>query len=267
MGASLGTSSGPNADLNLTPLIDIVLVVLIIMMVNIPIQIEEMGIKLPSPIPSEEPPPNNPDQLVIALYADGDVALNRKLMTEEVMFYEITRRLRPMEFKNVFIDADPSVLYGRIVDMVDMSREAGAAKVGLAKLKEAGPLAITAVAPGAMPRGVMPGAPNVMGGTDHVTADKALQPLMPSIQKCYYDQLAIKPEINGRVVLRYGIGPNGENLDEPAIQAGATLEDPETLECIEKILPLLKYPALGMEDDGVTGKTARVTYPILFSPG
>ncbi len=266
MGAQLGGGSGPVSDLNLTPLIDIVLVVLIIMMVNIPIQIEEMGIKLPSPTPPEEEAKENPDQLVIALYADGDLALNRKLMTEETMFYEITRRLRPMEFKNVFIDAAPTVLYGRIVDMVDLAREAGAAKVGLAKLKKAGPLEITSVAQGAMPKGVMPGSPRVVGGSSEKVADEALQQILPTVTKCYYDQLSAKPDINGRVVLRYGIGPSGEHLDEPMIQAGATLEDKETLECIEKVLPSLKYPALGNDEHGEP-QTARVMYPILFSPG
>jgi len=264
MGASLGSSTGPVSDLNLTPLIDIVLVVLIIMMVNIPIQIEEMGIKLPSPVPPEEQEENNnPDQLVIALYGgeEGKIALNRKLMNEETMFYEITRRLRPMEHKNVFIDADPSVLYGRIVDMVDLAREAGAAKVGLAKLKESGPLEITSVAQGAMPRGVIYGSPRVLGASDAKQADGALTPLKPHIQKCYYDQLATKPDVNGRVVLRYGVGPSGEHLDEPRIQAGATLEDELTLECIEKLLPKLKYPPLG------EGNTAGITFPILFSPG
>jgi len=54
MGAQLGTK-GAISDINMTPLIDIVLVVLIIMMVNIPIQIEEMGLKLPSNVPPLNP--------------------------------------------------------------------------------------------------------------------------------------------------------------------------------------------------------------------
>ncbi|MBT3221098.1 MAG: biopolymer transporter ExbD, partial [Proteobacteria bacterium] len=137
MGAQLGANSFD--DLNLTPLIDIVLVVLIIMMVNMPIEIEEMGVRLPSNQPAPEQPTENPDQLVIAVYENGDLALNRRLMTEEVLFYEVTRRLRPMRNKNVFIDGFPTVEYGRIIDMMDLAREAGAAKVGLAKLKDSGP--------------------------------------------------------------------------------------------------------------------------------
>ena len=105
MGAKLG--GGGFDDINMTPLIDIVLVVLIIMMVNIPISVEEMGVKLPGrqDAPRVDQPPA--DQLVIAVYEDGDLALNRKIMQEESLFYEITRRLRPMAKKNVFIDAHP----------------------------------------------------------------------------------------------------------------------------------------------------------------
>jgi biopolymer transport protein ExbD len=55
MGAKLGGGGGAVSDINMTPLIDIVLVVLIIMMVNMPIQIEEMGVKLPGV--SDKPPP------------------------------------------------------------------------------------------------------------------------------------------------------------------------------------------------------------------
>ena len=128
MGAQLG-SKGSFNDINMTPLIDIVLVVLIIMMVNIPIQVNEMGVKLPSK--TEKLPPetqNKPQQLVIAIYENGDLALNRKLIAEEPLFFEMTRRLRNMEKKNAFVDAHPTVNYGRVVDMMDLAREAGAAK-------------------------------------------------------------------------------------------------------------------------------------------
>ena len=74
MGAQLGTS-GTISDINMTPLIDIVLVVLIIMMVNIPIQVEEMGVKLPSTVTNNPPPSEKTEQLVIALYEDDRVAV------------------------------------------------------------------------------------------------------------------------------------------------------------------------------------------------
>ena len=113
MGAQLG-SKGAFGEINMTPLIDIVLVVLIIMMVNIPIQIEEMGVKLPGQKTTNKPPNPNSEQLVVMLYDDGKVALNRRAMSEDKMLYEITRRLRPKTKKDVYIDAAAGVVAAEI---------------------------------------------------------------------------------------------------------------------------------------------------------
>lgn len=252
---------GPNKELNLTPLIDIVLVVLIIMMVNIPIQIEEMTIRLPGSKTSTDRKSPPADQLVVAIYDNGELALNRRLMTEEVLFYEITRRLRPMEDKNVFVDAGPEVPYEQVVHLVDLAREAGAEKVGLAKLKETGPLPATSVAPGAMPRGVIVGSPKVVGAFTEARADEVLKALLPSLTSCYDQRLGVNPELSGRLTLRYAIGPNGEHLEPPKVVSDETIGDPELVQCVEGFLPSLQFPALGDQ------KTALVMYPILFSPG
>lgn len=263
MGASLGGGGGPVADMNLTPLIDIVLVVLIIMMVNIPIQIDEMGIKVPDPDPPEDQPPPPPDaeQLVIALYENGDVALNRKLMKEDVLFYEVTRRLRPMSPKRVFVDAHGKVPYGRIVDMVDLSREAGAATVGLARLKDSGPAPATSVAIGALPRGVIKGSVNCVGKLGETEADPVIDPLMGSITACYTTALGKNAELSGNLTIRAVLGPQGEHMEPPRVEAGPDISDQELIDCVAALLPALKYPPLG------EGNTAVCRHPLLFSPG
>jgi biopolymer transport protein ExbD len=266
MGAALGGKGGFN-DINVTPLIDIVLVVLIVMMVNIPIQIEEMGLKLPSS--QLTPPPDVPitDQLVIAVYApesegaEPKIALNRRIMGEEEMKYEITRRLRPMANKNVFIDAHHDVLYERIVDMVDLARAAGAAQVGLAKMKEEGPLPATEVSSGAgMPRGILLGSPQVRGEITEVVADESIQPLKGNIEQCYMQRLGANPTLTGSIGVYAEVGPQGELLTPPTIESDST-GDPELGKCILPLLPNLRFRPLG------EGKTAWVRYPILFSPG
>ena len=78
MGAQLGGSGG-FSDINMTPLIDIVLVVLIIMMVNIPISVNRLGVKLPG----NGPPPETmvtPDleQLAIAVYEELGIEMPRR---------------------------------------------------------------------------------------------------------------------------------------------------------------------------------------------
>lgn len=274
MGASLGGGGGPVADMNLTPLIDIVLVVLIIMMVNIPIQIEEMNIKVPGPKPENPPPPpvDPPEQLVIALYENGDIALNRKLMQEEKMLYEIGRRLRPMSPKRVFVDAHGKVPYGRVVDMVDLAREAGAATVGLARLKDDGPLTATSVDSGALPKGVIKGSVNCVGKLGETEADVVIDPLLGSITQCYNQALARNPKLSGTVRVRALVGPDGQFVEEDGIPAadgssapdllpGADVKDPEFVECVEKVLPAMQFPPLG------EGNTAICYYPLLLSPG
>ncbi|MBW1877203.1 MAG: TonB family protein [Deltaproteobacteria bacterium] len=259
MGAQLH-SKGVMSELNITPLVDIIMVVLIIMMVTIPISIEQMGLKLPSQAEVKHKSDVPIDQLVIAVYEDDTLALNRRLMTEEQLFYEITRRLRPMEKKNVFIDAHPTNLYGRVVDMMDLAREAGASKVGLARLKPQGPMPATSVSPGTMPRGVSVGLASVVGPVSTKGADDELQPLVPTFMGCYEQALARNNELSGRVMLRVTVAPDGTLMSS---QVSSSNVDDEQLEaCIAAAAEQkLSYKPLG------EGNTAVVQYPILFSPG
>lgn len=248
----------------MTPLIDIVLVVLIIMMVNIPIQVEQMGLKLPSEVqvkPKDKPPS---DQLVIAIYSDLTFALNRRLMAEEVLFYEVTRRLRPMSKKNVFIDAHGDIPYGVVVKMMDVAREAGAVQVALARMKDEGPAAATEVDPGAMPQGVTLGSPRVVGAIGEKAADESIQPLMGALRSCYDQQLAVNPELNGRLVISVDVGPEGEIMAHEL--NSDTVGDDTLWECIDPYIPNLSFEPLGYNDEG-EGNTARIHYPVLFSSG
>jgi biopolymer transport protein ExbD len=258
MGAQLG-SKGVMADMNLTPLIDIVLVVLIIMMVNIPIQVEEMGVKLPSNQEVQTPLDVPAEQLVIAVYEDGSLALNRRLMTEDVLFYETTRRLRPMVVKNVFIDAYPTVPYGRVVDMMDLAREAGASKVGLAKMKDSGPLPANSVAPGSMPRGLQIGLATVVGARSQRSVDKVITPRLPEFEACYLTLLASKPELSGRIMLRVTVAPDGALMETKI--GSSSVEDSALEACVLEIGGTLKYEKI--EEN----LTTIVQYPMLFSPG
>lgn len=258
MGAKLG-GSGAISEINMTPLIDIVLVVLIIMMVNIPIQVEEMGIKLPAEVEQKEPPPPNPDQLVVMLYEDGRLALTRRLMDEETLFAELTRRLRPMEKKIVFIDAFPTTPYGKVVDFIDMAKEAGAEKVSFAKMKAEGPAEPTSIHEGTMPRGIYPGSPSVVGAMTEKQADTQFKPLLGSVRACYDAGLARNPTLSGRLIVLVNVGPEGEVMSTEKVST--TLTDPEVVSCVMELLPALTYEPMGYPN------TAAVVYPLLFSPG
>jgi biopolymer transport protein ExbD len=143
------SAQGGMDEINVTPLIDVVLVLLIIFMVMTPITVRKMASNLPPPDTEEPPPPppdQVPDQLMVAVYEDGKIA--------EDLMKEITLRLRSKEKKTVFIDAAPNANYGRVVQVMDLVRSAGAENVGLAELKEEGPARL---APGQVLS--VPGAP------------------------------------------------------------------------------------------------------------
>ena len=124
------------SDINVTPLIDVVLVLLIIFMVLTPILIEEMAVHLPDKTETVEQEDMPEQQLVAATCADGTYALNRQVMDLPRMQEEIARQLRSKSSRVVFVDAHPDVDYARVVEMIDAVRAAGADTVGMATLKE-----------------------------------------------------------------------------------------------------------------------------------
>ncbi len=164
MGAKVGPSKGGLDEINVTPLIDVVLVLLIIFMVLTPMTVEKMASNLPPVDPPEEPPPDvPPDQLMVAVFADGTVALNLKPeATDEALHEDIRVRIRGMEKKTVFVDADPKANYGRVVQVIDLARDAGAERIGFADLKDEGPARLPpGVDPSTLgqPAAPVPGAP------------------------------------------------------------------------------------------------------------
>ena len=127
--------SGPNGDINVTPLIDVVLVLLIIFMVLTPIIIEEMAVNLPQKTEKVESRELPKDQLLVAACPDGTFTLNRVTMPLEDLTVQVRKGLRRKKSKSVFVDGHPNAGYGNMVMLMDAVREAGADKIGLAKLK------------------------------------------------------------------------------------------------------------------------------------
>lgn len=292
MGAKLGGGGGGFNEINMTPLIDIVLVVLIIMMVSIPIQVNELGVKVPNPEvkPPERPPDADPpEQLAVAIYEDGRIALNRKVLVKDSTILldaaapasakdaalfslatELTLRLKSARKKNVFIDAHPDVNFGIVVDIMDLAKESGVAPDGIrmARLKEEGPLAPTSVGTGVLPRGVMTGSPTVVGAITEKTADRQLRPLVPKFRGCYEQALQSQRDLSGRILLRIEVLYDGEVTKAEVEQS--SMDAPELTACInEQLAELRLEPLLWPEDDGKQDweHTAAIIYPLLFSPG
>ena len=131
----LKNKKAAQSDINVTPLIDIVLVLLIIFMVLTPIMIYELSVNLPDKTETVEQDDVPKDQLLLAVCEDGSVALNRTPYELDALRTDLSKRLRSKAKKVVFIDAHPDAGYENVVALLDVARDAGAERLGLASLK------------------------------------------------------------------------------------------------------------------------------------
>ncbi|MEC7239925.1 MAG: biopolymer transporter ExbD [Myxococcota bacterium] len=142
MGFKLGgeKSNAPNSEINVTPLIDIMLVLLIIFMIAMPRMVNEMAMNLPSKTETKKKENDSkPKQLMVAIYEDERLALNREYMTKQELAERLTAEMKGRESKVIFVDAHPDLNYNYVVEIFDLVRDAGPEKVGLARVKDQGP--------------------------------------------------------------------------------------------------------------------------------
>ena len=136
MGMSTGSKGGANSDINVTPLVDVCLVLLIIFMVMVPQNVPEISVRVP---PESNRPPRkqqNQETLVVGLTKDGGVLLNRNPVERSQLRDRLERQLEVRDKKVVFVDFDDDAKYGPAVEILDLAKEAGADVLGIMKNKE-----------------------------------------------------------------------------------------------------------------------------------
>jgi biopolymer transport protein ExbD len=142
MGISAGgAKGGPKSDINVTPLVDIVLVLLIIFLVITPIKMRHLTIEVPRKVDENEDTTLASKQLVVLLRADSSVKLSDGgEVIELTNRFELAKELRPLIEKKktervVFVDFEDPVPYGEAVSTMDTIKAVGAEKVAL-KIRE-----------------------------------------------------------------------------------------------------------------------------------
>lgn len=123
----------PNSDINVTPLIDIVLVMLIIFMVVTPLLEKNLDVRVPDTEKVETITEVPPDQLVVRLSADNKLRINFDEVSSEEYVDKLKSRLekRKADDKIVFFISDEAANYGRLVAAFDGAKLAGAKVLGM----------------------------------------------------------------------------------------------------------------------------------------
>jgi biopolymer transport protein TolR len=130
MAMQLGGSGGIKSDINVTPLVDVMLVLLIIMMIIAPLLQKGVDVRLPIATNSASKPETQ-DQTVLGIKADKTVWINGVEVRKEEMRSRLDSILETKKEKLILIKADEDAPYSAIMDAMDTLRASGIEDVGL----------------------------------------------------------------------------------------------------------------------------------------
>ncbi len=123
------TSKKPFNDINMTPFVDVVLVLLIIFMVTAPLL--EQGIKLNLPVAKGGSLDKEEEPIVVSLRENESVFINSQQITENGLDKRIELMFKNRKDKNIFIKADAKLPYGFVAKIISRIKEGGVEKIGL----------------------------------------------------------------------------------------------------------------------------------------
>jgi biopolymer transport protein ExbD len=154
-------STPPNSEINVTPLVDVVLVLLIIFMVVTPLLEKDIEVRIPETEEVPPPPDDQPEtQLIVKLDTAGAYTINTEPVSEADYVGKLKRMLgaKKKEDRIVFFVADDKANYGKLVAAFDGAKQAGAFVLGMATedIPVASPPPGAPVDPGAAPPGPTP---------------------------------------------------------------------------------------------------------------
>ncbi|MFD1333513.1 TonB system transport protein ExbD [Methylopila musalis] len=131
-----GDDLADNAEINVTPFIDVMLVLLIIFMVAAPLATVDVGVDLPASTARPQPRPDKPVYLTVK--SDMQVALGNEMVGRDQIGPALARATKGDKEQRIFLRADKTVPYGELMGVMNDMRRAGYLKIALVAIESVG---------------------------------------------------------------------------------------------------------------------------------
>ena len=128
--ASDNTAGEPMMDINMTPLIDVMLVLLIMFIITIPIQTHAVKLDLPVDQPNSPPPPIDPVKNKVVITAQGQILWNGNAVSPEQLrqYLELSQQIQPIP--ELHLQPEPEARYELVDEVLAITKRAHVEKMG-----------------------------------------------------------------------------------------------------------------------------------------
>lgn len=130
MAMNMSSTGGVRSEINITPLVDVVLVLLIIFMVVTPLLQMGYEVQVPPKVESVAPPPMD-DQIIVRMDAEGRRYINKTVVPEADFGARLREAMTNRSSKVVFFAADGELPYDQVATFMDLCRDNGAQNLGI----------------------------------------------------------------------------------------------------------------------------------------
>jgi len=131
MAMSTGRGSGPMNEINITPMIDVLLVLLVIFMMAVPMMRKAIDVQVPDPNPPPTVTAPQSDQIVLQVLPGGVFKINSQDVPKGGLATELHKVYDQRPSKIMFVKGDPGVKYQDVIHAMDVARGAGVLVIGV----------------------------------------------------------------------------------------------------------------------------------------